>query len=127
MKYKIKIKYQTGDSFNTYEEEDILDLEFSNLEILEENINRIIEQNKYYRDNFEYGDISVEEAIEKYGKERWFPKKNVGWDSAQNSVVLLDDSGNSFQYSTSQWNGYFETLLSIEAVVDLPKYEIELY
>ena len=43
MKFKIKINYGTGDSFNSYpENEDYLDFDWVDLDIVKENLNPVL-------------------------------------------------------------------------------------
>ena len=103
--FVIKIEYRTGDSFNTYDEEEILDLPWYDLEIIQENVHRIQEQISLYE-----SDLAYQEKDEIALKKPWVVKKdkNVEWYS----IKLLKDNGEDFQISVS-WLGYFEYVQNI--------------
>ena len=52
MTYVIEFDYQTGDSFHTYEEYNVLltDFEWENLEVAKENLQRVKEHYSWYKD-----------------------------------------------------------------------------
>lgn len=126
MKYKIKITYDTGDSFHTecgLETE--LEEEYSTLELAEENLTRIKEH------------YVLREAQDEVGR-RWFSKddkrkaelekiiaeaKNKPWYVEKHPdicIKLLLNNRKEWQISAF-WCGYFEHLQSAEIIQVLPK------
>ena len=145
-KYKIKISYTTGDSFHTEDTFDYLELDFNDLDIAKENLQRISEHYKMYKElNYNYyRDYSREEIIAENINKPWFVnmpklfcistgnamdekyKQTVGignWEYRPDSyysehcLKLKADNGNEMQISAF-WSGYFETLNCVEIVVD---------
>ncbi len=119
--YSIKITYETGDSYSTRTETDFVDMEWGNLEIAEENLDRIKEHYEYYEANNDhsfYGDKKGRDLIIGRAKTRpWFFKR---YDFC---LMLLDDKNKEFQYHTF-WCGYFERLLEAEIVQELKKFKV---
>lgn len=100
MKFKIKIEYETGNSFSIYDETDYIGYEWKNLEMAKESLQRIKNHYKYYQDNNWI-----------YEKPKDELPKGVVWDDEWRMLILelVDDDGKPFNYS-SFWTGYFETL-----------------
>ena len=126
MSYKIKIIYDTGDSYKTERGlEDYLDGEWSNLEVVTENLNRIRLHYEYYQlctgYNFGKSKKQVEQEIKEFQKEKWFAGKAT---ECIYSLKLLTDDGTEYIQSCSQWCGYFESLVGAEVVQELPKFTV---
>lgn len=145
MKYKIKIDYSTGDSFNSYNEIRYIDLEWSNLDVAKENLQRIREHYQQYTD-VEYCRTLTQKYII-YNKNRpndWFvykpriisklngciidekEKNEIGdekWEYvpddyyAEYCIRLKTDDNKDYQISAF-WCGYFEQLYSAEIEID---------
>jgi hypothetical protein len=113
MKYKIyynKIyyNYNTGDSF--YEEnniEEVLEGEYTNLDIAKANIKRIEAHYKYYREINGYNNKSDTEIRGRYKREDWYVE---GYDF---NIKLQANNGEFYQIH-APWCGYFESLNSVE-------------
>ena len=96
MNYKIKVYYNTGDSFGTYEKVELLDYGWKNKEVAEQNLIRIKSHaNWYENDCHYYNDKTVKPDF-----------VHEEYDFALN--LLLDD-GSEFLYSTD-WCDYFGSL-----------------
>lgn len=131
-KYKIKISYETGDSFDREDVENYLDLEWDNLEIAKENLKAIQDHYKVYK-NFngwnKRDSVSKEEIYEKYKDAYWLVLYYDNWDYKNNKckkeskkldeysmahlMRLKADNGNLMQQNNF-WCGYFETLYGAE-------------
>lgn len=110
MKYKISIKYQTGNSFGSEECTSSIEYEWENIQMCADSLKRIDEHYRWYRsENSNWG--------EKEKRPDWMDK-----DCGEFSMLLLADDGKEFRYSPF-WVGYFERLhhASIETI--LPSYE----
>ena len=119
MVFDLKVCYETGGSFGSFDEESILDFGFKNIETAEENLIRIEEHNKMVKEYYDGGAIPNE-----FKSKMWFVNpsekelENFGsYFYSFYSIMLVDDNGNEFRYSTSEWVGYFETLYIIEIIV----------
>lgn len=121
MGYQIKISYTSGNSFNTYNDESILELSWNNLEVAKANLRRISEHYKCYRiDNsyggikgWEYENLTPEQKLIYQNREKQDWYVNTGEYSY--SIRLKTDEGKDFQISPF-WVGYFETLNEIEII-----------
>lgn len=129
MKYNILITYDTGDSFNRYDNQKHLIELGCSLETATENLNRIQEHYRYYMDMKGYGRFCAEESeleeLEKnLPKERWYSPGNFS-DAWEYGIILVDDEGKTAGVSTGTWIGYFESLVSAEVVPqNLPKFSV---
>lgn len=119
-KYKILVKYYTGNSFGSHDTEDYLDLSWDNLDIVKENLQAIKEHYKMYnyveRPPWEEKRLSREEKLDKYKNNWWFPETEDTYFS-HNCMKLKTDNGKTMQ----QWNfwcGYFEGLYGAEIISD---------
>lgn len=106
-KYKIKISYQTGNSFNSCDEVDFIDYEWTNLDRAKESLLNIKSHNDFYDDNSNV-----------WEKPKGKLPKGVKWDNEFRMIMLelVSDNGESFLFS-SFWTGYFERLYSAEIVL----------
>lgn len=101
--FTIKAVYSTGDSFNTYTTETILDYDWDSLDIVKKNVERIIEHNTWYKNEHSY----LEEST---------PKPSFVNSEFDFSIYLFDKNGNEFLYGVP-WIGYFEKLKTLEVNV----------
>lgn len=108
-KYAIKVFYRTGDSFNTYDRDMILEMTWDNLDIAKENLKRIKEHYKWYDSKHNHS-ILNEKPI---SKPVWLAESK--YDFVLN---LKMDDGNDFDYSASSWCGYFEKLYGARIIQD---------
>ena len=101
-KYGIEIYYQTGSTFGSSEETSTLDLEWNNLDIIKDNLNRIREHHKWYEDNHGYRIYSE--------RDKSRIKKPKCADAKRYSCIkLLTDDKKELEICAF-WVGYFETL-----------------
>ena len=145
MKYKIKIYYSTGNSFGSEDVEEYIDLEWEDLNVAKENLQRIKEHYSQYEAINSYFDRRTSEEIYNENMDKnWFvykpklfslihdrvvdenQKEKLGdgnWkyvpdnDSAQYCIKLKTDGGIDYQM-TAFWCGYFEQLYSAKIEID---------
>ena len=145
MVYKIKIDYSTGNSFGSEDMIGYVDLEWTNLNVAKENLQRINEHYKQYNDVSECR--GKKELLALYNENRkkdWFvykpklvsklsgcaigekEKNRIGEENceyvpddyfAQYCIILKTDDGKDYQMSAF-WCGYFEVLYSAEIEID---------
>ncbi|HNC58787.1 MAG TPA: hypothetical protein PLP33_25410 [Leptospiraceae bacterium] len=106
--FTICVKYSEGDSGGTRKDERNIEYVWTNLEILVENLERIVGHYEWY--------MSVDGVGWKEPRERP-PYVSEKYDS---SLYLKMDDGAEQLYSAF-WCGYFETLISARAVLNLPE------
>lgn len=125
MKYRIKITYDTGDSFrNEYGIESYIEFEWENLDIAKENLKRIEAHYEYYQKlngHLRYKSNKTDQEIKgQYSREDWYVEE---FDFQLK--LQLDDL--RFVNYIAFWCGYFETLVSAEITPNIPndmKFEI---
>ncbi len=125
MKYKIKITYDTGDSFHTeYDIEKYLEEEYTNIARAETNLNRIKEHYEYYQASSNRGDFSYVRDNESLQQQKQIinDAKTKPWyvEKYNSSLILINDDNKPFQVGAF-WCGYFEKLVAAEIVAELPK------
>jgi hypothetical protein len=119
MKYKILIRYVTGDSFESYDTSDYLEFEWDNLDICKKNLIRIKEHYNYINDINSY-DSKIRKSAEKIAKDKdWFVEKD------DNSIKLQLDNLDFFQLRAF-WYGCFEHLISAEIEEQKSDWKIEV-
>ena len=120
MIYKIIINYRTGDSFNSYDTSDYLELEWKDLDVAKENLKIIKEHYEYYKAKNNYYKTTKEDKLRISDAEskEWFVKE---YDFCLN---LKTDKGTLMRMS-SFWCGYFEELYSAEIVPEESDMKIE--
>ena len=75
MKYKIKYTYKTGKSFGSHTEENFLEIEFSNIKVAEDNLDRINDHYIQYNDTNSYSRKNkLDEIFNKNKNKDWFVK-----------------------------------------------------
>lgn len=104
-KYFIEIFYETGGSFNLWDETDKLELQWDNLEIAKENLERIKKHYLWYKDNNGY---KVMSKRNKPPVEKPDFMNDMEFDHC---IRLLTDERVDCQIAVF-WCGYFETLYS---------------
>lgn len=116
--YKIKVKYSTGNSFGSYEEEEILEIEWQSLDLAKKNL-------QYIKEHYD-----MTESISNYLKSN-DPKldqyRDKIWFNAEDYVYTMKfelDNGNTMQILVP-WIGYFECLESAEIITDNSDLKIE--
>jgi len=129
-KYKIKISYKTGDSFNDYEREDNLELDWDDLSIAKANLQRINEHYQQYKslNGYSTKSKSREQIFKDNRKKDWFVgfERNGRTDDymAEHCIILKTDGDADLQLSCF-WCGYFESLRSAEIIIDNSDMKIE--
>ena len=120
MKYKILIKYRTGDSFRNEDTSDFLDLEWDSLAIAKENLKAIQDHWEMYSKvnsySFRTSKESKSSVLASYSNNWWYVK-NLDSFFPENQMMLKADNGNLMQQSNF-WCGYFEHLYSAEIIVN---------
>lgn len=124
--FEIIINYDSGDSFNTYKNQETSVGSWNSKDIAIENISYIKEQYEIYNrtsSNY-FGDnsLSEDEAVEIIKTKIWCPIRaekgeRSGWNNNYgmlHSINLKLDNGNWMRFGTSTWEGYFETLNSVK-------------
>lgn len=145
MKYKIKIDYSTGNSFGSEDVIGYIDLEWWDLNVAKENLQRIKEHYSQYEAINSYFDRRTSEEIYNENMDKnWFvykprlvsklngcvidekEKNKIGEENceyipddyfAQHCIILKTDDGKNYQLSAF-WCGYFEHLYSAEIEMD---------
>ena len=126
MKHKIKIWYTTGDSFGSQDRDEILEMEWDNLDIAKANLKRIkehyirykVDNDFYGKKGYYYKSLSPEDKlIYDTKKTRDWYSTPEGWDNYHYSICLKADNGNDWIISPF-WVGYFETLNSAQIISD---------
>lgn len=102
-KYRIKVEYRTGNSFETHIEDGFIDLEWNDFEMAKESLRRIKNHNEYIK---EYNHWT--EPEEQIDGVYWSKDKCIG-------LEIITDDGNNYKMSAF-WTGYFETLIKAEIV-----------
>lgn len=107
MKYKIKINYDTGDSFNSYQgEESELELEWDNMDVAKQNLQRIKAHYQLCLNTDNLSDRKkYKELVDAAKEEDWFTDETT----FKYTIKLKTDTGNDWQIHTF-WCGYFERL-----------------
>lgn len=110
MKFKIKYCYNTGDSDHTTRDlEDYLELVWSNLDVVKENMRRIKEHYDWYRNG-----AWEDKALNKHWAVKAPDGKRILYSYC---IILKSDDGADWQFS-APWCGYFESLNWIEICID---------
>ena len=100
-KYYIHVSYQTGDSFKHYDTSTNIELQWDNLDIAKQNLQRIKEHYAWYDTNHGNGSYYIKD-------EDKAPKPDfVNNDKYSFRLNLLLDDGSEMIYSASAWCGYF--------------------
>lgn len=113
MSYKIKVNYNTGDSFHLEEgREHILELSWESLDNAKANLKRINEHYKLYRELNTYtSEKTIKDVISKYNNEDWYVDYNT------NLIKFYSDDGDVWQIWPT-WIGHFESLNYAEIIVE---------
>lgn len=109
MKYKIKYNSQTGNSFGSYTNEEVLEFEWENLDVAKLCLKRIEEHYEWYKDK-EYRGKNEK-------KPKWWNCDETSDRSAHHCINLLLDNDTEVQF-WCPWCGYFESLNFVEIIPD---------
>jgi len=101
--YTVKVYYTTGDSFSTYDDEEIIGMCWRNKDLAEQAVREIKEHNDVFT---EFG-TSDKKKIEK--------ASNFPWYNVEHSLLLESDDGERNMVDAF-WYGYFEDLHYVEVV-----------
>lgn len=121
--YKIKIDYTTGDSYNTEDTSDVLELTWNNLDVAKDALRRIKEHYKMNRTiDRSYSRKEIEAVIKDNLTKDWFVLEKLVKDvidehKAKYCIKLKNDAGNVVQFRCF-WCGHFESLHSASIVSD---------
>lgn len=118
MKYKIKVNYDTGDSFNTHTGvEDFVEWDHENLDVAKENIRRMMAHHDMHERLNGWGKREKrEDVLKSCENEPWFTPKE-GYTDPEYQLKVKMDNGNDVQI-TAFWCGYFEHLNFFQIVPD---------
>ncbi len=113
MKYKIKINYNTGDSFGSQNGlEDFLELSWEDIENAKKNLKRIEEHYKLYRSSNSYfSHDEYNKLLNEFKGRDWMVA------SEKSLIKLYSDNGEPWQIWPF-WVGYFESLNYCEIISD---------
>ncbi len=111
--YKIRYTYLTGNSFGSHKETDELPYEFSNLEDVKNAVHRIQEHYAWYKENNNRYSPNNPPTPPAW----WDCKYPDPWTMIY--LINFEIDGKHIQLSPP-WCGYFESLLSVEVVLNLP-------
>jgi hypothetical protein len=115
--YKIKVEYETGDSFGSEDVEKILDLSWTNIDYAKESLKRIETHYKWFEKYIEYEyECHVRPTTAKIPEMPNFIKKMKNLNRSYN-LFLVNDLGEDVMISVS-WCGYFETLYGASIIGD---------
>jgi len=97
--YKIKIEYETGDSFHREDTFTYLDHEFKDIKVAEENLLRIKNHYEFHKEH------------DDWKKPKGKLPLGVVWNDEYRSILLetIDDEGNIFT-ELPDWASYFGTM-----------------
>lgn len=111
MKYKIKYHYETGNSYATYMEEDILEVAYESIELAKEALKRIKEHYEWYKNENSYY------KTKKVRRPKWWDCEYKYESERIGLINLPTDNGKDFQMA-APWCGYFERLIRAEIIMD---------
>lgn len=111
--YSIKVRYTTGDSLGS-NETDCMVGHFTTVEKAQEACIVILAHNKFFDkvESWNYPEHQKVSDLKKAKKESWYVEDHYSRGPSEFSVKF---EGQKFHAS---WRGYFETLLSLEVVLD---------
>ncbi len=144
--YNIKIKYRTGNSFNTYDEEELIGCSFNQLDCAKKALQSIKEHKEYidFLEGFDFRrkcktDEEKRALYDEISSKEWFfkdPEKTKRMQEETNIDFWLHDydwqhhlmiyiNGFGFQKISAFWIGHFETIISAEIITDDKNMKIE--
>lgn len=125
--YCIEVYYNTGNSFGSMEDRDIIPLSWENIDIAKENLNRIKEHNEFVNElndsTYKIDNTrSRSEIIDSRSNKDWLVLTNDEYES-ENYIMLMKDSG-EFTRVYCFWVGYFESIISAKIIINNEDTEI---
>lgn len=120
----IKVNYSTGNSFETHNTSTIIDYNWTDIKIIEENILAIYEHQEFLDALKEWRITEQEknEIIEKAKKRFWFVDGIFHGENEYEFSIKLKLDNNTFQKIHCDWVGYFESFESAEVSFDSDTY-----
>lgn len=115
MAYKIKVSYETGDSFHSEDVERTLEMEWQTLNGAQAALNRIQEHWTWY--NATHKDRWGE--AEKVERPKWHAEGKL----YEGSLKIDMDNGTPVLF-LAPWCGYFERLYGASIIQDLPSFSV---
>lgn len=124
--YCIEIYYNTGNSFGSHEDRDIIPLSWENIDIAKENLNRIKEHNEFVNElndsTYKIDNTrSRSEIIDSISNRDWAVLTNEY--ESEIYIMLMKDSG-EFTKVHCFWVGYFESIISAKIIINDKDIEI---
>lgn len=123
--YTIEVTYQTGDSFNSYEETNTIGLVWEDKQLARKALAAIKEHYTLYSEQESYSrNKNIQEIRDKAMSSEWYLKAIEGstdkWTKSPeywqyNCAVEMDD-GSYRNIPTNMWCGYFESLHTAKIV-----------
>lgn len=108
--YRIKVEYETGDSFGKEDTEVILDEKWADVDVVKENLKRIKEHYAWV--------CSKGRFREELPRPDWVRKGRYPYPGSEDCYIhLLRDNREEFEVCAS-WTGYFETLHGASIISD---------
>lgn len=113
-KYEIKVCYSTGDSFHTEDTSTVLEMTWNSRDNAKLALQRIKEHWQWYECEHKHMSGTWNDKLKKYVKPHE-PSWHIGLDD--HSILLMLDNGNDVKFA-APWCGYFESLQSVEIILD---------
>lgn len=117
--YVIKVEYSDGDSYNIYNTHELLNCRWTNIDIVNKNIQAIRDHNKFVKDMkgpFNYMKKDRDSLLKEASSNWWFVNKESSFGSSfEYNINLLNNNGKIFTIYTP-WIGYFANLNDISIV-----------
>jgi len=108
--YRIKVEYETGDSFGKEDTEVILDEKWADVDVVKENLKRI-------KDHYSWVCSKSQWSDKELPRPDWLHERQHYPGSEDCYIHLLRDNREEFEVCTS-WTGYFETLYGASIISD---------
>jgi hypothetical protein len=118
--YQLEIKYQTGDSLNSYQETEVLCLSWKDINNAKENLLYIKEHYKMYEEFVTAYTKDKYKILEKYENKEWFVKPEKNDYNLERSITIINfklDNGNKMR-ARADWCGIFENLEYAKVVLE---------
>lgn len=112
--YKIKVKYSTGDSNGTRREEALLEYDWNDAKIAQENVDRIIQHYEWYS------------SVHNHICRKTFEKPSFVDEKYDQSFALKMDDGQE-QFYGAFWASWADSLESAQVVINFPEKSPTIY
>jgi len=114
-KYTIQITYQTGDSFNTYDDVSTVGAVWSDLKYAKLALKFIKEHHKYYQESRYYSPSSSPKDVKAAKNSQWYTGDSYSLN------VLINE--NKKQKIHTFWMGFFERIREAKIIIDDSEFE----